>query len=71
MDFLCTEYDLKQVSNEPNQLLENFSSCTDLIFTSQPNLVMDAGIYLSLHTSCHHQIVYTKFNLKIHYPQTL
>ena len=38
------------------------------MFTSQPNLVMDAGIHRSLHASCHHQIVYAKFNLKIHYP---
>ena len=29
---------------------------------------MDAGIHPSLHASCHHQIVYAKFNLKIHYP---
>ena len=29
---------------------------------------MDAGVHLSLHANCHHQIVYAKFNLKIHYP---
>ena len=29
---------------------------------------MDTGIHPSLHTSCHHQIVYAKFNLKVHYP---
>ena len=62
------EYDIKQVISEPTNLLENSSSCIDLIFTSQPNLVMDAGVYPSLHANCHHQIVYTKFNLKIHYP---
>ena len=67
IDCLATEYDLKQVINEPTHLLEN-SSCIGLIFTSQPNLVMDAGIYLSLHGNCHHQIVYAKSNLKIHYP---
>ena len=38
------------------------------MFTSQPNLVMEAGIRPSLHASYHHQIVYAKFNLKIHYP---
>ena len=30
---------------------------------------MDAGIHPFLHASCHHQIVYAKFNLKIYYPQ--
>ena len=29
---------------------------------------MDAGVHPSLHANCHHQIVYAKFNLKIHYP---
>ena len=67
VDCLATEYDLKQVINEATHLLEN-SSCIDLIFTSQPNLVMDAGIHPSLHASRHHQIVYAKFNLKINYP---
>ena len=50
-------------------MLENSSSCVDLIFTSQPNLVMDAGVHPSLHPNCHHhEIVYAKFNLKILYP---
>ena len=41
----------------------------DLILTSQPNLVMDAGVYLLLQANCHHLILYTKFNLKIHNSQ--
>ena len=68
IDCLATKYDLKQVINEPTYLLENSSYCIYLIFTSQPNLVMDAGVHPSLHANCHHQIVYPKFNLKIHYP---
>ena len=68
LDCLAAEYDLKQVINEPTHLLKNSSSYIDLIFTSQPNLVMDAGIHPSLHASCLHQIVHAKFNLKIHYP---
>ena len=67
IDCLASEYDLKQVINEPTNLLENSSSYIDLIFTSQPNLV-DAGVHPSLHANCHHQIVYAKFSLKIHYP---
>ena len=29
---------------------------------------MDSGVHPSLHPNCHHQIVYSKFNLKIHFP---
>ena len=42
------------------------SSCIDVIFTSQPNLVVESGVHLSLDPNCHHQIIFTKFNLKIH-----
>ena len=29
---------------------------------------MDSGVHPSLHSSCHHQIIYAKFNLKVFYP---
>ena len=37
------------------------------MFTSQPNLVTESGLYSLQHENCHHQIVYAKFNLKICY----
>ena len=55
---------LHQIINEPTHILPNSSSCIDLIFTSQPNMVIESGIHSSLHSSCHHQIVFAKFNLK-------
>ena len=32
-------------------------------------MVIKSGIHSSLHLSCHHQIVFPKFNLKICYPK--
>ena len=29
---------------------------------------MESVVHPSLHSNCHHQIIYAKFNLKIHYP---
>ena len=54
--------------NEPTHILPVSSSCIDLIFVFQPNLVMESGVHSSLHQKCHHQITYAKLNLKIHYP---
>ena len=54
--------------NEPTHILGHFSSCTDLILTSQPDLVMESGVHSSLHPNCHHQITHAKFSLKIFYP---
>ena len=48
-------------------LHQHVSSCIDLIFTDQPNLVVDSGVYPSLHPNWHHQITYCKFNLFIEY----
>ena len=37
-------------------------------FTDQPTLTVNSGVHSSLHQNCHHQIVYSTFNLNIYYP---
>ena len=59
---------LHQEINEPTHILNNSTSCIDLIFNSQPNLIIESGVHPSLHPNCHHQIVFAKFNLDIVYP---
>ena len=59
---------MKQVITKPTHILESSASCKDLIFTNQPNIVMDSGVHLSLHEKCHHQIIYSKLSLRIEYP---
>ena len=54
---LPSKYGLTQLLKEPTQISDNYRSCIDLIFTSQPNLVDDFGIDL-LHENCHYQIIY-------------
>ena len=56
-----------QLINEPTHIQTNSSSCIDLIFTNQPNLSVNSGVHSSLHNNCHHQIVYSTFNLNIYY----
>ena len=51
-----------------NSYLPNSSSCIDLIFTNQPNLVTESGVYPSLLLKCHYQIVFAKLNLNVEYP---
>ena len=59
---------LHQIIKEPTHISNTSSSCTDLIFMSQPNLIADSGVHSSLHPNCHHQIVFTKLTLHILYP---
>ena len=68
VDSLTTSYSLSQIISDPTYILPNSSSCVDLIFTNQPNLVPENGVYPSLHPKCHHQIVFAKLNLKVEYP---
>ena len=49
LDALTSSYGLQQLVNEPTDLLPSSSSCTDLIFTDQPSLVVNSGTHPSLH----------------------
>ena len=57
---LTSSYGFKQLISEPTHLLPTSSSCIDLIFTNQPNMVMNIGVFPSIHQNCHHQIVLLK-----------
>ena len=65
---MTSQFGLSQIINEASRNLETSSSCIDLIFTTQPNFVIESGVHPSLHPNCHHQIVFAKINLKIYYP---
>ena len=68
LDNLTSQYELTQFLKETTQISDNYRSFIDLIFTGQTNLVVDFGIHSSLHENCHHQIIYSKLNLKIFCP---
>ena len=68
VEAITSHFALKQLIQEPTHILSNSSSYTDLVFRSQPSLVMESGVHSLLHENCHHQLVYAKFNLKVWYP---
>ena len=61
-------YGLRQEINGPTHILNNSTSCIDLTFNSQSNLLIESCVHPSLHPNFHHQIVFPKFNLDIVYP---
>ena len=65
---ITCQFPQQQIINEPTQIQGNSVSHIDLVFSSQPNLVMNSLIHSSLHQNCHHQIIFAKLNLKVHYP---
>ena len=68
IDAIISQFGLQQLIKEPIHILKDSSPCIDLLFTSQPNLVMESGVHSSLHQNCHHQIIYAKINFKVFYP---
>ena len=67
-DGVTSQFGLQQIIKEPTHIIGDSSSCIDLIFKTQPNLVIESGVHSSLHSNCHHHITFAKFSLKIHYP---
>ena len=68
IETITSHFGLHQLIHDPTHILGKSSSCIDLIFTSQPNMVVNSGVHSSLHANCYHQIVFAKFDLKVYYP---
>ena len=68
VDNIISQFGLYQVIKEPTHILDTYSLCIDLIFTSLPNSIIGSRVHSSLNPNCHHQIVEAKFNLEIIYP---
>ena len=47
---------------------KEFSSCIDLIFTSNPSFISASGVELSLYEKCHHTLIYGKINFNVPLP---
>ena len=63
---LTSQMGLNQLLEEPTNFEPNKNpSCIDLIFTGQPNCVIESGTRPSLDNYCHHQITYCRMNFQI------
>ena len=57
------EMGLEQLISQSTHIMGESQSCIDLIFTDQPNLVIESGVHGSLREQCYHQIVYGKISV--------
>ena len=49
LDSPVTVCGLKQQPKKPTHILENCFTCRDLLFTNQPNFVIDNGTHPTIH----------------------
>ena len=57
IDGITFQFGLEQLIHDPTHNIGEI----DLIFASQPNLVVESGVQSSLHQNCHRQIVLARF----------
>ena len=65
LKLLTSQSGLNQITNEPTHITKNYSTCIDLLFTSETNLVTESGVHSLLYSNCHHQTAFAKFDLII------
>ena len=65
IDSLTTTNGFKQLISDTTHIIPQSMSCIDLIFTDQPNYIIDCGTHPSLNKNCHHQITFCKLNLRV------
>ena len=68
IDTLTSSAGYKQIINKPAHIVNNSSSCIDLIFCNNLNLLSSYGVDLSLFQKCHHNIIFGKTNIRILLP---
>ena len=68
IDYLTTTHGFKHLFSNAAHILPQSLPFIDLIFTDQPNYLIDCGTHPLLNKNCCHQITSCKFNLKVKYP---
>ena len=57
IDDVTSQSGLEQIIKERTLIIVDSSLCIDLVFTTQPNLVIESGVFSSLHSNCDHYII--------------
>ena len=62
---LTSDLGLHQLISEPTHFMGDSKSCIDLIFTDQPNLVVESGVHPSLHEQCRNILFADRMSLGV------
>ena len=56
--------------DQPTRVISNSSFCIDLVFASNPNVICNSGVELSLFDKCHHSLIFGELNFMVRLPLT-
>ena len=71
IEALTDFYGFNQLISEPTHILPQSSSCIDLIFTNQLNMIFKSEVHPTLFPTCHHQIISVEISLKVNFHFTI
>ena len=67
-DTFTTTSGYTQIIGQPTHIMNDKSSCIDLLFTANSKLLCDVGVKQTMDDKCHHNIIYGSLNLNIPLP---
>ena len=68
IDTFTTTSGYTQMIGQPTHIMNDKSSCIDLLFTANNKLLCDVGVEHTIYNNCHHNITYESLNLNIPLP---
>ena len=71
LDTITSTAGYSQIIDKPTHFTNHSCSCIDLIFTSNPSILVDSVIEKSLSSSWHYDIIYGKINFRVSLPPPL
>ena len=68
LDIITSTAGYTQIIDKLTHFTNHSSSCIDLIFTSNPSIIVHSSIKNSLCSSCHHDVIHGKINFSVVFP---
>ena len=65
MNTLASSAGCKPIIDRPPHIVDNSSLFIDLIFCNKRNLILNLSFDLSILDKCHHNIIFSKINIRI------
>ena len=70
LDSLTLSAGYNQIIDKPTHVINTSMSCIDLIFCTNQSVISNHGVDVSIFGKCHHNIIYSKTNIRVPLPPT-
>ena len=68
IDSVASSAGHKQIIDKRTHVINNSTSCIDLIFCTNQNVISNYGVDVSTFKKCHHNIIHGKIDIRVPFP---